>query len=75
MVNAESNTYISSVLSQRNAWSIEEIIDVFKQLLKPFETQNESKIQPSNDVTFLKCVVNDLPYKLYCYKKIGRAHV
>ena len=70
MISIESNTYISSLLSQRNIWSTDELIKLFKKLLAPFESLDDSKIQPSDDVTFLKTIVNDLPYKISSYKCI-----
>lgn len=70
MINKENNTYISTILSQKSIWSVDELVEQFKKLLAPFESMDLNGLTPSNDVTFLKTVVDNLPYKVSNYKYI-----
>lgn len=68
MIYTEKNTYFSSLLSQANSWDINEIIKLVKKLLNPFDGLNE--LEQSEDVSMLKYIAIDLPYKIDCYKSI-----
>ena len=70
---SEKNTYFSSLISQKQYWTIEEILSISKDLLSPFKNLKENNIEPSIEVSMLYDTVYLLPYKLECYKSVVNA--
>lgn len=70
MISAEKGTLFSSLLSQRNVWTIPQIIKLAKTLLSPISGLSISDLEPSHEVSMLKDIVNILPYKMTVYKNI-----
>lgn len=70
---SERNTYFSSLISQKNYWTAEEILSLSKDLLTPFKGLKEVDIEPSIEVSMLYDIVYLLPYKLECYKSVVNA--
>lgn len=70
---SEKNTYFSSLISQKEYWTIEEILNISKDLLTPFKNLKGTNIEPSTEVSMLYDIVYLLPYKLECYKSVVNA--
>lgn len=69
-ITSERNTYFSSLVSQKEDWTIEEILCISKNLLIPFKYLKEENLEPSTQVSMLYDMVNLLPCKLEYYKSI-----
>lgn len=70
---SERNTYFSSLISQKEHWTVEEILSLCKDLLTPFKSLKEDSIEPSTEVSMLYDIISLLPYKLKCYKSVVNA--
>ena len=70
MIASEKGTLFSSLLSQRDVWTISQILDLANTLLSPFSNLNISDLKTSNEVSMLMDIVNILPYKISVYKCI-----
>lgn len=72
MIKVEHNTFFSSLLSQREIWTIDEIINLSEKVLIPFQGLDMSKLEASHEVSMLWDISNTLPYKIKCYASIAK---
>ena len=68
MIKVEKNTLFSSLLSQKQVWDVQQIIELADSILAPFKSLKIFDLEFSKDVTMLLDIVDILPYKLSCYK-------
>lgn len=69
-IKPESNTYFSALISQKSQWTVEEILNISKDLLSPFRSLSEENIEPSLEVSMLSDMVYQLPHKIAHYKTV-----
>lgn len=72
-IHSERNTYFSSLISQKAHWTVEEILNLSKDLLTPFKSLKEDSLEPSIEVSMLHDIEFLLSYKLKCYKSVANA--
>lgn len=72
MILKESNSLFSALLSQKNKWEVQEIIELAESILTPFQGIDFANIESSNDVSMLLDIARILPYKINCFKYIVR---
>lgn len=70
MITSEKGTIFSSLLSQRNIWTVQQLLELAECLAAPFSELFISELEPSKEVSMLMDIVNILPYKLSLYKCI-----
>lgn len=70
MIESEKGTLFSALLSQRNVWTIQQVLDLSESIAAPFSELTVSELETSNDVSMLMDIINILPYKLSLYKCI-----
>lgn len=70
MITSEKGTIFSSLLSQRNIWTVQQLLELAESLVAPFSELSISELEPSKEVSMLMDIVNILPYKLSLYKCI-----
>ena len=63
-IHSERNTYFSSLISQKAHWTVEEILNLSKDLLTPFKSLKEDSLEPSIEVSMLHDIEFLLSYKL-----------
>ena len=70
MIESEKGTLFSALLSQRNVWTIQQVLDLSESIAAPFSGLTVSELETSNEVSMLMDIINILPYKLSLYKCI-----